>query len=92
MVIGSRIVKGFKGTGSGYWMALPALLAIVAIVAYPLAFATYYSFRRVLPNAAAVECVITGFCIGQKATAAAPASPFLLKGVAHDCLCDGWID
>jgi ABC-type sugar transport system permease subunit len=30
-------------------MALPALLAIVA---YPLAFATYYSFRRVLPNLA----------------------------------------
>jgi trehalose/maltose transport system permease protein len=52
MVIGSRIVKGLKGTGSGYWMALPALLAIVAIVAYPLAFATYYSFRRVLPNLA----------------------------------------
>src|SRR5215217_995132 len=52
MVIGSRIVKGLKGTGSGYWMTLPALLAIVAIVAYPLAFATYYSFRRVLPNLA----------------------------------------
>ena len=31
-------------------MALPALLAIVAIVAYPLAFATYYSLRRVLPG------------------------------------------
>jgi ABC-type sugar transport system permease subunit len=52
MVIGNRIVKGLKGTGSGYWMTLPALLAIVAIVAYPLAFATYYSFRRVLPNLA----------------------------------------
>src|SRR5919112_2535324 len=52
MVIGSRIVKALKGTGSGYWMPLPALLAIVAIVAYPLAFATYYSFRRVLPNLA----------------------------------------
>jgi len=45
-------VKGLKGTGSGYWMTLPALLAIVAMVAYPLAFATYYSFRRVLPNLA----------------------------------------
>jgi len=33
-------------------MALPALLAILAIVAYPLAFATYYSFRRVLPGLA----------------------------------------
>jgi ABC-type sugar transport system permease subunit len=52
MVIGSRIVKALRGTGSGYWMALPALLAIVAIIAYPLAFATYYSFRRVLPNLA----------------------------------------
>jgi len=31
-------------------MVLPALLAILAIVAYPLAFATYYSFRRVLPG------------------------------------------
>src|SRR5215213_3587782 len=50
MVIGSRIVKGLKGTGSGYWMALPALWVIVAIVAYPLAFATFYSFRRILPG------------------------------------------
>lgn len=33
-------------------MALPALLAILAIVAYPLAFATYYGFRKVLPNLA----------------------------------------
>ena len=31
-------------------MALPALLAILAIVAYPLAFATYYSFQRILPG------------------------------------------
>jgi multiple sugar transport system permease protein len=31
-------------------MALPALLAILAIVAYPLAFATYFSFRRILPG------------------------------------------
>src|SRR5215217_3273279 len=43
-------MKTLKGTRSGYLMALPALLAIVAIVAYPLAFATYYSFRRVLPG------------------------------------------
>jgi len=33
-------------------MVLPAFLTILAIVAYPLAFATYYSFRRVLPNLA----------------------------------------
>jgi ABC-type glycerol-3-phosphate transport system permease component len=33
-------------------MALPALLAILAIVAYPLAFATYFGFRKVLPNVA----------------------------------------
>ena len=44
------MVKAFKGAGSGYWMALPALLAILAIVAYPLAFATYFSFRRILPG------------------------------------------
>jgi multiple sugar transport system permease protein len=44
------VVKALKVTGSGYWMALPALLAILAIVAYPLAFATYFSFRRVLPG------------------------------------------
>ncbi|HEX5849659.1 MAG TPA: hypothetical protein VFY59_10725 [Rubrobacter sp.] len=31
-----------KGARSGYWMALPALLAILALVAYPLAFTTYY--------------------------------------------------
>jgi ABC-type glycerol-3-phosphate transport system permease component len=31
-------------------MALPALLAILALVAYPLAFATYFSFRRILPG------------------------------------------
>src|SRR5215213_919559 len=43
-------MKTLKGTRSGYLMALPALLAIVAIVAYPLAFATYYSLRRVLPG------------------------------------------
>jgi ABC-type sugar transport system permease subunit len=51
-VVGSSILKALKGTGSGYWMVLPALLAILAIVAYPLAFATYYSFRRVLPGLA----------------------------------------
>jgi multiple sugar transport system permease protein len=33
-------------------MALPALLAILAIIAYPLTFATYYSFRKVLPRLA----------------------------------------
>ena len=44
------MVKAFKRTGSGYWLALPALLAILAIVAYPLAFATYFSFRRILPG------------------------------------------
>jgi ABC-type sugar transport system permease subunit len=43
-------MRTLKGTRSGYLMALPALLAIVAIVAYPLAFATYYSLRRVLPG------------------------------------------
>jgi ABC-type sugar transport system permease subunit len=43
-------MKALKGTGSGYWMALPALLAILALVAYPLAFATYFSFRRILPG------------------------------------------
>src|SRR5215203_853468 len=43
-------MKTLKGTRSGYLMALPALLAIVTIVAYPLAFATYYSLRRVLPG------------------------------------------
>jgi ABC-type glycerol-3-phosphate transport system permease component len=31
-------------------MALPALLAILALVAYPLAFATYYSLHRILPG------------------------------------------
>ena len=31
-------------------MVLPALLAILVIVAYPLAFATYYGFMRVLPG------------------------------------------
>lgn len=30
-------------------MILPALLAVLAMVAYPLAFATYYGFMRVLP-------------------------------------------
>jgi ABC-type sugar transport system permease subunit len=46
----SGIVKASKGTRSGYWMALPALLAILALVAYPLAFATYYSLMRILPG------------------------------------------
>src|SRR5918993_1398418 len=50
MVVGSRIGQALRGAGPGYWMVLPALLAILAIVAYPLAFATYYSFRRVLPG------------------------------------------
>jgi trehalose/maltose transport system permease protein len=50
--VGGCIVKASKGTGSGYWMALPALLTILAIVAYPLAFATYFGFRKVLPNVA----------------------------------------
>ena len=48
--MGSGIVKAFTGTRSGYWMVLPALLAILAMVAYPLAFATFYSFRRILPG------------------------------------------
>jgi ABC-type sugar transport system permease subunit len=52
MVAGSRIGKTLRGAGSGYWMVLPAILVILAIVAYPLAFSTYYSFRRVLPNLA----------------------------------------
>lgn len=50
MAVDDSIVKALKGTGSGYWMALPPLLAILAIVAYPLAVATYYSSRRVLPG------------------------------------------
>jgi ABC-type sugar transport system permease subunit len=49
-VVGSYIVKTLQGTRSGYLMALPALLAILAIVAYPLTFATYFSLRRVLPG------------------------------------------
>ena len=43
-------MKALKVTGSGYRMALPALLTILALVAYPLAFATYFSFRRTLPG------------------------------------------
>jgi hypothetical protein len=43
--VGNSIVKVLKGTGSGYWMVLPALLAVLALVAYPLAFATYYIVR-----------------------------------------------
>jgi ABC-type sugar transport system permease subunit len=43
-------MKALKGAGSGYWMALPALLAILAIVVYPLAFASYYSFMKLLPG------------------------------------------
>jgi ABC-type sugar transport system permease subunit len=39
--VGNSIVKVLKGTGSGYWMVLPALLAVLTLVAYPLAFATY---------------------------------------------------
>ena len=39
--VGNCIVKVLKGTGSGYWMVLPALLAVLTLVAYPLAFATY---------------------------------------------------
>jgi hypothetical protein len=50
VAVDNSIVKALKGTGSGYWMALTPLLAILAIVAYPLAFATYYSSRRVLPG------------------------------------------
>ena len=49
-MVGSRIRKALKGPGLGYWMVLPALLAILAIVAYPLASATYYGFMRVLPG------------------------------------------
>lgn len=33
-----------------YWMAAPALIAVLAIVVYPLTFATYYSLRDVSPN------------------------------------------
>ncbi len=32
---------------TAYWMAAPALVAILAIIVYPLAFATYYSLREV---------------------------------------------
>src|SRR5215218_3809255 len=52
MLLGSRTVRVLKGSGSRYWMVLPAFLTVLAIVAYPLAFATYYSFWRVLPNLA----------------------------------------
>jgi hypothetical protein len=38
VAVGNKMSKALKGIGSGYWMALPALLAILAIVAYPLAF------------------------------------------------------
>src|SRR5215207_2300940 len=52
MLLGSRTVRVLKGSGSRYGMVLPAFLTILAIVAYPLAFATYYSFRKVMPNLA----------------------------------------
>lgn len=51
-MIVNRVGKALKEVASGYWMVLPALLAVLAIVAYPLAFATYYGFMRVLPNLA----------------------------------------
>jgi hypothetical protein len=35
--VGNSMVKVLKGTGSGCWM----VLAVLALVAYPLAFATY---------------------------------------------------
>ncbi|MGI9050896.1 MAG: ABC transporter permease subunit [Rubrobacteraceae bacterium] len=35
---------------TAYWMAAPALISVLAIVVYPLTFATYYSLRDVRPN------------------------------------------
>ena len=35
---------------TAYWMAAPALIAVLAIIVYPLAFATYYSLREVRGN------------------------------------------
>lgn len=40
----------FQERRTAYWMVAPALLAVFAIVVYPLAFATYYSLREVRPN------------------------------------------
>lgn len=42
----------FQERRTAYWMVAPALLAVFAIVVYPLAFATYYSLREVRPNLA----------------------------------------
>jgi ABC-type sugar transport system permease subunit len=44
------VVKALKVSHSGFWKALPTLLAIMALVDYPLAFATYFSFRRIVPG------------------------------------------
>lgn len=35
---------------TAYWMSAPALVVVLGIVAYPLAFATYYSLREVRGN------------------------------------------
>ena len=51
-----RALKG--AAGSGRWMAAPALLAVLAVVVYPLTFSTYYGFRKVLPG---VEGEFVGF-------------------------------
>ena len=39
-----------KERRAAYLMIAPALFAVLAIVVYPLAFATYYSLRKVRPN------------------------------------------
>lgn len=35
---------------TAYWMVTPALIVVLGIVIYPLAFATYYSLREVRGN------------------------------------------
>ena len=35
---------------AAYWMAAPALIAVFAVVVYPLTFATYYSLKEVRGN------------------------------------------
>jgi len=48
-VLAGRIGKAFGG-GAGGPLVLPALLAVLAVVGYPLAFATYYGFQLVRPG------------------------------------------
>ena len=48
MGYGGAKLRGVRRTA--YWMVAPALFVVLAIVVYPLAFATYYSFREVRGN------------------------------------------